>query len=231
VYDLTIAAVGAVTRTATFTVVVADATTLRNAVGVTASGARQSQRFWKLRVPAGQKSLTFKVSGGTGDTDLYVRRSNAPTLTQYECRPYKSGNAESCVFNAPAAGTWYVMLQGFDSYSKVQLSGRYDNATVLTNNRSVTPLAAPAGAQTLWKLTVPPAQKRVSFTLAGGNGNADLYVRFRAVPTTRTYACKSTKSASSEVCTLTTPAAGTYYVMVRGRTAYRNVALRGSYSR
>ncbi len=35
---------------------------------------------------------------------MYVKFGAAPTTTTYDCRPYPSGNAETCTFTNPAAG-------------------------------------------------------------------------------------------------------------------------------
>lgn len=40
-----------------------------------------------------------------------------PTTTAYNCRPYLSGNTESCSFSNPVAGTWYVSVRGYSAYS------------------------------------------------------------------------------------------------------------------
>jgi hypothetical protein len=69
------------------------------------SAATGSSVNYTLVVPAGATNLSFTMSGGTGDADMYVKFGSAPTDTVYDCRPYKSGNAESCTFAAPSAGT------------------------------------------------------------------------------------------------------------------------------
>ena len=101
-------------------------TTLTNGVPVTGiSGAAASQQSWTMAVPAGASNLVFQTSGGTGDADMYVRFGSAPTLTTYDCRPYASGNAETCTFAAPGTGTYYVMLNGYSAYSGLSLVGSY----------------------------------------------------------------------------------------------------------
>ena len=50
---------------------------------------------YTLVVPSGASNLTFTMSGGTGDADMYVKFGSAPTDSSYDCRPYKSGNAET----------------------------------------------------------------------------------------------------------------------------------------
>ena len=46
-------------------------------------------------------------------------------MTAYTCRPYKNGNAETCTFTNPAAGTYWVMLNAYAAYSGVTLTGTY----------------------------------------------------------------------------------------------------------
>jgi serine protease len=103
-------------------------TVLANGVAVAlpskASGGVSAN--YTLAVPAGKSTLTFTISGGTGDADLYVRFGSAPTKAAYSCRPYQTGNSETCTFNAPQAGTWYVNVRAYQSYSGVSLKGAYN---------------------------------------------------------------------------------------------------------
>ncbi len=100
--------------------------TLTKGVTVTAlSAATGASLNYTMVVPAGSTNLTFTSSGGTGDADMYVKLGSAPTDTVYDCRPYRSGNAESCTFAAPAAGTYYVRLKAYSAFSGVSLVGDY----------------------------------------------------------------------------------------------------------
>ena len=65
------------------------------------------------------------MAGGTGDADMYVKFGSAPTDTVYDCRPYVSGNAETCTIATAQAGTYYVRLKAYSSYSGVSLTGSY----------------------------------------------------------------------------------------------------------
>ena len=67
-------------------------------------------------------AIKFVISGGTGDADMYVRFGAAPTTTQYDCRPYTTGNNETCEFNPSSNGLYYVMLRGYTAYSGVTLT-------------------------------------------------------------------------------------------------------------
>jgi hypothetical protein len=66
-------------------------------------------------------------------------------------------------------------------------------------------------------ITVPPGYRRLRVTLSG-SGDADLYVRAGAYPTTTVYDCRSaTAGSSAESCTLDVPVSGTT-VTARART-------------
>ncbi len=86
------------------------------------SGASGSWQHFAITVPAGTTSLTVNQFNGTGDADLYVRAGSQPTTTAYNCRPYLNGNNETCSIANPVAGTWYVSVQGYTSYSGVSLT-------------------------------------------------------------------------------------------------------------
>lgn len=98
---------------------------LQNGVPVIVSGAQGEQKLWTMVVPAGQSSLTFATSGGSGDADLYVKFGSAPTKSSYDCRPYTGGNNETCTISNIQAGTYYVMLDGYRAYSGLSLVGSY----------------------------------------------------------------------------------------------------------
>ncbi len=113
---------------------------LANGVPVTGiSGAAASQQFWTMDVPSGASNLVFQISGGTGDADLYVRFGSPPTTTTYNCRPYLSGNNETCTFASPSVGTYHVMLRGYSAYSGVTLVGSYSTAPACNNISDVEP--------------------------------------------------------------------------------------------
>jgi vibriolysin len=99
---------------------------LQNGVGVTLSGATGTlSDDYTVAIPAGASNLVIAISGGSGDADLYVKFGSAPTLSSYDCRPYKNGNSESCSFSAPQAGTYHVKLNAYSSYSNVTLKATW----------------------------------------------------------------------------------------------------------
>lgn len=102
------------------------------------SGISGSQMFYKINIPSSQAKLVIKISGGTGDCDMYIRHGSAPTLSAYTYRPYLTGNTETVTIEQPTAGDWHVMLHGYTSFSGVSLLADYTTGTV------VAPVFSPA---------------------------------------------------------------------------------------
>jgi hypothetical protein len=203
---------------------------LRNGIPVEdLSGAVGSEQFFKIEVPAGQASLVIAISGGTGDADLYVRRGSKPTLTSYDYRPYLIGNDETVEVADPAAGTWYVMLRGFQAYARVTLVARYepvpDKVTALDNGVPVRGLEGAVGSEQLFSIEVPAGQDFLHIEIAGGTGNADLYVRKGAAPTTSKYDHRPYRPDNNEKVEIAGPDAAIWYILVHGRQGYREVTL------
>lgn len=106
------------------------ATELTNGVAVTGlSGASGAELDFFMDVPSGASNLSFDMSGGSGDADLYVKFGSPPSTNDWDCRPYKVGNNESCDFPSPQTGTYYVMVHGYNSFSGVDLVGSFDTGS------------------------------------------------------------------------------------------------------
>lgn len=90
------------------------------------SGVSGDELMYQLNIPSGATDLIFSISGGSGDADLYVKFGAIPSVTSYDCRPYRNGNNESCSFSTPQTGIYYVMLRGYSSFSGVTLATGFD---------------------------------------------------------------------------------------------------------
>ncbi|TQV86362.1 trypsin-like serine protease [Aliikangiella coralliicola] len=102
-----------------------DSSKLANGVAVSASGAKDSKKYYYLDVPANATNLSFVTAGGSGDVDLYVKAGSQPTTSSYDCRPYKNGNSENCTIYNIQPGTYHVMLVGYSQYSGATLTASY----------------------------------------------------------------------------------------------------------
>ncbi|WAC71743.1 M4 family metallopeptidase [Roseateles sp. SL47] len=101
-------------------------TVLTSGVAVTGiSLAKNATRLFSIAVPAGRTSLVVKLSGGTGDGDIYVRRGSAPTTSTYDGKSDGSTNTESVTLSATTAGTYYILLNAYSAVSGTSLVATY----------------------------------------------------------------------------------------------------------
>lgn len=201
--------------------------TLENGVAKTGLEASSgSELSFTMEVPAGATDLSFTMSGGSGDADLYVKFGSAPTTSSYDCRPYKNGNSESCSISNVQTGTYHVMMSAYSTFSGVSLTGNYTEDSGGTGGSgSASDISVGRKAWTYYTLDIPAGMKTLNFNLSGGTGDADLYIRRGANPTTSTYDCGSWESGNTESCSFTNPTADTWNIGIYGYTAASGMTL------
>ncbi|KZW98149.1 alkaline serine protease [Pseudoalteromonas luteoviolacea] len=82
-----------------------------------------------------------------------------------------------------------------------------------------------SGSETHYLFKVPAGKDTLTVTLSGGTGDADLYVQQGQKATQSSYTCRPYKSGNEEVCTINNPAAGNWYIMLHGYSAYSGASL------
>lgn len=146
------------------------------------SGASNGQDTYKVTVPSGASNLVIATSGGSGDVDLYTRFGAAPTTGTYDCRPYKNGNNETCTVANPQAGTYQIMLRGYQAYSGVSLKASWDAGN--------TPPPPPPSGKVFSNgtdMNVPdPGSVTSAIAVSGRSGNASTTLKV-AVKLVHTY--------------------------------------------
>ncbi|QBG37594.1 S8 family serine peptidase [Litorilituus sediminis] len=205
---------------------------LENGVAKTNLSAASGQELsFTLEVPANATDLTFDISGGTGDADLYVKFGSAPTSSSYDCRPYKSGNSESCPIASAQAGTYHVKLVAYSSFSGVSLTASYtDNSGgssggATGGSANVSDISISRRAWKYYTIDVPAGMSTLDFNISGGTGDADLYIKRGAQPTSSSYDCRPYKSGNTESCSFTNPVADTWHIGIYGYSAVSGLSL------
>ncbi|MES2299589.1 MAG: M20/M25/M40 family metallo-hydrolase [Pseudomonadota bacterium] len=75
----------------------------------------QKKSFGPYKVGAGG---SFKAeTTGTGDVDVYVRKTSVPTTSTYTCKSDGSTSTETCTVSMSANGDIYVLLNGYKASS------------------------------------------------------------------------------------------------------------------
>ncbi|MCW9017011.1 MAG: pre-peptidase C-terminal domain-containing protein, partial [Kangiellaceae bacterium] len=205
-----------------------DSAELANGVAKTSLTAEEGKTLeFYMNVPAGAKDLKFVMNGGSGDADLYVRFGSKPTTSDYDCRPYESGNAETCTISNIQAGTYYVMIRGYSAFSGVSLTASYTEGgggnTGGTFSKS--DLSGASGSWQHFTVEIPSGMSSFKIDMSGGSGDADLYVRKGAQPTTNQHNCAPYKDGNAESCSINNPGTDTWYISVNGYSAYSGVSI------
>jgi hypothetical protein len=104
-------------------------------------------------------------------------------------------------------------------------------ADALLDGVPVTGIEGAAGSVRYYSIEVPSGATQLTVTMSGGTGDADLYVRGGTLPAEYAYDCRPLREGNEEICTFTPPflTAGTWYIMLRGYTAYTGVSLVASH--
>jgi vibriolysin len=188
-------------------------------------GVTGSQTRFTFNVPAGATSVTFTTSGGVGNADLYIQRNSPPNTGpgQYQYRSIGGTNSESITVSTGAmSGKWHVLLQGTAGYNGLTITASYTPLVIKTYKD----LAGAAGDVIRKQVSVPAGATRLTFTMSGGTGNADLYVRFGSPPRVNIWDYRPYLPDNNESVVIVPPNVGTYYLMVRGFADFSGVTLR-----
>jgi secreted trypsin-like serine protease len=114
----------------------------------------------------------------------------------------------------------YTRISSFQSWISPRIGGRFVFLHNLAN------LSGSAGSFVHRAVQVPAGTLSLNVVTNFANGNPDVYVRFGSAPTTATFACRSTLGElGGDHCTIHNPAPGTWFVSLRGATAYSGASL------
>jgi hypothetical protein len=120
--------------------------------------------------------------------------------------------------NVPAGGT------GSTSFAVSCADG---GPPVLEDGVAVGPLSGAEDSEQFFMFVVPSTNTKPLLNIStwGGTGDADLYVRYGALPERFTYDCRSMHVYNDETCQFVDPAAGDWFIMIRGWSSFDGVML------
>jgi Zn-dependent metalloprotease len=86
-------------------------------------------------------------------------------------------------------------------------------------------LSGSTGQELGFQFVAPSGASAVQFTISGGSGDADLYVRHGSAPTQQVYDCRPYLNGNNETCTFVPAQSGTYHVMIHAYSSFSGVTL------
>jgi Zn-dependent metalloprotease len=102
--------------------------------------------------------------------------------------------------------------------------------TTLTNGVAVTNQSASTGSWKHFKIAVPTGQSQLKIEQSGGTGDADLYVKRGAQPTSSVYDYRPYLNGNTETVTVTNPVAGDWYISIYAYSSYSGLSIKATYT-
>ncbi len=126
--------------------------------------------------------------------------------------------------NLAVSGSGTHTLQ-FSASGPTTTSSAITLPTPLAGDEPVTGLSGTAGSNSWLVVLVPAATSQLTVTTGDGTGDVDVYVRYDALPSLTASDCASTTAGTVEQCGFANPAAGPWYILLRGAGVYDGVTL------
>lgn len=120
-----------------------------------------------------------------------------------------------------------------DMYSHDYIADTVQATTILANNQQISNLSDVTGGWKYFKVNVPANSSNMQITLSSqtqpASGNADLYLRYGAMPSATAWDARTTLAGNDEGMSINNPPPGSFYIAVYGQAAYAAAALRVSF--
>ncbi len=190
--------------------------------GVSASAS--SQTAVNVSWTAASGATSYKIFRATTSGGPYTQVGTATTTSFAD-----SGLTCNTAYHYVVTASNGTCDSGNSAQGSATTQACTPGGTVLAKGVPVTGISGATSSQQFWTMDVPSGASNLQFQMSGGTGDADMYVRFGAQPTTTTYNCRPYLNGNNETCTFAAPQVGTYHVMLRGYSAFSGVSLVGSY--
>ncbi|RXF01206.1 S8 family peptidase [Pseudoalteromonas sp. PS5] len=177
-------------------------------------------------------SATNTISGTSmaaphvaGAIALYLDEN--PSLSPSQVDSLLSQRASKGKVSNPQSGSPNELLYTLAGSTDPDPDPDPDPVPKLENGQAVT-ASGSTNQELLYTIDVP-ANVTLNVSISGGSGDADLYVRKGAEPTTGVFDCRPYRYGNNESCTSNSGQGGTYYIKLRGYTSFSGVSLVASY--
>ena len=187
--------------------------------------------FYTIEAGADVIRVTVRLTGLSGDADLYVRAGQRPSGDeisggQFDCKSTNGGTTnEQCRLDNNSATTWHIGVHGY-STANYQLAAELETAAVnndtpISSDQSIEDSVFQGDWQ-FYKIDATAADTELTVDLSGLSADIDLYVRQGSRPSGHSqengiYDCLSTHGGNSnERCVVSNESDSSWYIGVHG---------------
>jgi len=187
------------------------------------SGNKDQEVVYFINTLENDTNVNVVTSGGTGDLDLYVKSGQIPTKNNYDCRPYKNGNNESCDVLLGTPGTVYIKLIGYSAFSDTSLTAT--NSVNPSSEFPINNLSADKNQWLYFDYIMPVTSSQATISISSGSGDADLYVKNGSQPSDSSFDCRPYQSGNNESCTITATEGDVLKIGIKAYNSFSGVTL------
>lgn len=176
--------------------------------------------------PRGKTSVVVPAIGMAQAETIFYRanRDYLTSSSNFQAARNATAQAATALYGATAEA---AVQKAWDA---VGVPGGAVAVTTLSNNVTVSSQSGSTGSWKYYKITVPASQTSLKFTMSGGTGDADMYVKRGAMPTSSIYDYRPYLSGNNESVTVTNPVAGDWYVGLYAYSTFSGVSLNATYT-
>ncbi|MCW8108029.1 S8 family serine peptidase [Alteromonas ponticola] len=218
------------------------------AVGSNESRASYSQYNSQVEIAAPGSSVystyptnTYATLSGTSMATPHVAGASALVWSFF---PQCTNTQIRAAINATAKDKGTAGRDNFYGYGIIQVADAYDylnthgcsgsgggggGGGVEPVSGQLTNLSGSWGTWKRYTWDIPAGVTTMTVSISGGTGDADLYMRLGAQPTTSSWDCRPYKNGNNETCTFTNPSSGTWHIGIRAYSSYSGVTMDYSY--
>jgi vibriolysin len=179
--------------------------------------------------PRGKTSVSVPAIGMAKAEQIFYRALTTymTSSTNFQGARNATAQAAADLYGGTSSAEYNAVQKCWDA---VGVPGGAVQVTTLSNGQTVSNLSASTGNWLYFKITVPSGQTQLKVVTSGGSGDADLYVKRGALPSTSSYDGKSEGSTTAETVTIANPVAGDFYIGLYAYSSYSGVSLTATYS-
>jgi hypothetical protein len=187
-----------------------------------------SSRLFVLTLPqAGRLNVTLDGPASGADFDLYVRKGEAPTRTEYEGRGYTASADEQVIIEEAELGEYFIMVDGYSGTGEFSVLATLTTEDDVDPQPDVTPLPVDevvtgelaVGESRIYSLEIAASGNLVVLAEGSEGSRILLYAKRGEIPSPESFDASATEEGNYQEMQSEVQAGDWYIMIVAGNVA------------